>query len=287
MAITSGFFNSKNGDRKYNAEHISKYFDKLITSGVFPNPSTNLQVASNDGMTLQVLGGRGIFDCHWINNDGNYILTVGASDVVLNRIDVVIVKLDLTENVRGISIEIKKGVNATVPVPPAMTRTDYVKEYALAYIRVNKLATAITQADITDTRPNTAVCGWVTGLITQVDTSTLFAQWQSAYEQFYEASNDIFDEWFQHLRDTASTAKLIGTYTSHHIATASTVSAIPIAIPEYNMELDILNVYINGLKLVRGINYTQTGNKAINLTLAVDVGTPIDFEVYKNAERII
>lgn len=110
MAVTGGFFNSKNGDRKYNAEQISRYFDKIITSGVFPNPSTNLQVVEAGGMNVQVMPGRGMMDCHWINNDSNLQLALEPSDVVLNRIDAIIMKLDLTEEVRSVSIEIKKAL---------------------------------------------------------------------------------------------------------------------------------------------------------------------------------
>ena len=71
-----------------------------------------------------------------------------------------------------------------------MTRTDVRKEYMLAKVRVAKLSSTITQASITDTRADTAVCGWVTGLIKQVDTAALFAQWQAAYEAAYAEFGD-------------------------------------------------------------------------------------------------
>lgn len=284
MAITSGFFNSKGGDRKYNAEQMSRYFDKLITSGVFPNPSTNLQVVAMSGMQVQVLPGRGMLDCHWVNSDSNHVLNLDAADVVLNRIDAVIMKLDLTEAARTITIEIKKGKGATEPVPPTMERTDYVKEYALAYISIGKLATEITQAQITDTRPDTKVCGWVTSLIKQVDTSTLFAQWQSAYEQFYDESNLIFDEWFKHLKETVATATLIKTFTKAYTTTTQDETKIPIKIYEYNSELDIFNVFINGMKLIRDFDFEQDGNEFITLTKPVDKGTQILFEVYKSVD---
>ena len=284
MAITCGFFNSKNGDRKYNAEQMGRFFDKLITSGVFPNPSTQLQVVASQGMTINVLPGRAMLDCHWLNNDSNLALTLSAADVVLNRIDAIVMKLDLTDNARTITIEIKKGVNASTPVAPSMIRTDYVKEYALAYIRVNKLVTTITQAEITDSRADTKVCGWVTSLIQQVDTSTLFRQWQTAYEKFYNDSNATFDEWFQHIRDTISTAGTIKTFRHSYIATTQDETAIPIGISEYNYELDVINVFINGFKLVKDVDYTSSNNSQITLTFGVDSGTRVDFEVLKHAD---
>lgn len=284
MAITCGFFNSKNGDRKYNAEQMGRFFDKLITSGVFPNPSTQLQVVAKAGMTINVLPGRAMLDCHWLNNDSNLSLTLAAADVVLNRIDAVVMKLDLTDNARTITIEVKKGANASNPVAPSMTRNDYVKEYALAYIRVNKLVTSITQAQITDCRADTSVCGWVTSLIEQVDTSTLFKQWQTAYEKFYNDSNSTFDEWFQHIRDTISTAGTIKVFRHSQTATTQDQKVFSIGIAQYNNELDVLNVFINGFKLIKDVDYTSSNNSQITLIWGVDSGTRVDFEALKHAD---
>ena len=283
MAITSGFFNSKSGDRKYNAEQMSKYFDKLITSGVFPNPSTQLQVVESSGMTINVLPGRGIVDCRWVDNDANHSLVIESSDALLDRIDAIIMKLDLTEEVRAINIEVKKGTPGTNPVPPSMTRDECVQEYCLATIRVKRLAEVITQADITDTRPDSKVCGWVTGLITQVDTSTLFEQWQSAYEQFYEESNEKFAQWFESMKDTAATAAPLKLYSTLYVATVQDQQTIPIEIEKYAADLDILNVFINGMKLIEGEDYTIDDlGKTVTLTKSVDKNTSISFEVLKN-----
>lgn len=128
MAITSGFFNSVNGDRKYNAEQINEFFGQLISSGVLPNPSTNLQVQAKSGMTVQVLAGKGFIDSHWLKNDSPAELTIDTADSVLNRIDVIIMKLDLNTDARSITIEVKKGTAASTPTAPVMTRTTAVKE---------------------------------------------------------------------------------------------------------------------------------------------------------------
>ena len=62
MGIRYGFFNSVNGDRKYNAEDMTKYFDKIISDGVFHDPANALNVTASitSSMTLSVLPGRGI-----------------------------------------------------------------------------------------------------------------------------------------------------------------------------------------------------------------------------------
>lgn len=295
MAITSGFFNSKGGDRKYNAEHMSRYFDKLITSGVFPNPSTQLQVVATTGMTVNVLPGRGIADCHWMENDANYSLTLDAADVVLDRIDAIVMKLDLTEDVRDVHLEVKKGTPSSSPTAPAMTRSDQIKEYCLATIRVAKLAESITQAQITDTRANTSVCGWVTGLITQVDTSTLFSQWQSAYEQYYdestaefkqyyESSTAAFDEWFQDLKETVATVTMVTTLRQRVNVEADNTASIAINL-DYIQAVDVLNVYVNGFRLSTPDDYSvDLDGDGITLSKAVDAGTIVDFEVLKSID---
>lgn len=285
MAITSGFFNSKNGDRKYNADQMSMFFDKLISSGVYPNPSTNLQVVEGGGgMTVKVLEGRGMIDCRWINNDATETLQIEQSDSTLDRVDAVVMVLDLNDSVRNGYITVKKGTPATTPTAPAMTRNAYVKEYCLATVYVRALESQITQNNITDTRANTNVCGWVTGLIDQVDTSTLFMQWQSAYQQFYEDAEDMFDTWFTHIKDTLSTATLIQTFETYYTTETNNETVIPINIDRYVRSVDILQVHINGLKLTPVLDYNITGDHQITLTKPVDDETIIQFTVYKSVD---
>lgn len=284
MAITSGFFNSKNGDRKYNADQMSMFFDKIISSGVFPNPSTNLQVTASGGMKVNVLEGRGMIDCRWLNNDATETLAITQSDPTLDRIDAVVMVLDLNDSVRDCHLEVKKGTPSTTPVAPAMTRNTRVKEYCLATVYVRAMESEITQNNITDTRANTAVCGWVTSLIDQVDTSTLFLQWQTAYQNFYDDSEAEFDAWFTRVKDSLATATMIQTFEAYYTTTVPEETVIPIEIPRYIWNVDILQVYINGLKLSPVLDYNITGEFQITLTKPVDEGTIIQFTVYKSVD---
>lgn len=187
MAITSGFFNSVNQDRLYNAAQIGKYLQYIVGSGVFPYVSTSLQVLANDGMTVEVQAGRAMLDHHYLDNDAPITLTLTAGGTQ-DRVDAIVMYVDMTERACGITI--KEGTPAASPVAPEMTRNDVRKEYMLAKVRVTKLSSAITQSSITDTRADSTVCGWVTGLIDQVDTSTLFLQFQTAYEEELAKTQD-------------------------------------------------------------------------------------------------
>ena len=187
MAITSGFFNSVDGDRKYTPEDFGHFLHGLISSGVYAESSSSLQVLATDGMTVEVQPGRAMLDFHWLNNDGPLLLPL-AKGGSQDRIDAIVAYVDM--GARVCDIKVKQGTPAAAPKAPTMERSDVLKEYMLAKVYVTKLSTSITQTAITDTRADTTVCGWVTGLIKQVDTSTLFKQWQTAYEEAYEELGD-------------------------------------------------------------------------------------------------
>lgn len=191
MAITYGFFNSQDGDRKYTAADIGDYLQGIVSSGVFADSSTSLQVQAGGGMNVEVQPGRALLNYKYLKNDAPYTLTL-APGVAQDRVDAIVARMDL--NARLCEIAVKEGTPGAAPVAPSMSRTDVLMEYMLASVYVKKLASQITQANITDTRANTNVCGWVHGIIDQVDTSTLFAQWQAAYEEAYAELGDYLAE---------------------------------------------------------------------------------------------
>lgn len=274
MAVTYGFFNSVNGDRTYNADQISDYFLKLISNGVFATPSDAMQVQAASGMNVNVSAGWGFINCKWIKNDASYSLQLDAPDIVLNRIDRIVLRMDPSAAVRSIVITVKKGTPAATPQPPALTRSaGGVWELSLAQVAVNAGATAITAADITDERADTSVCGYVTGLIDQIDTTNLFAQFTAA-----------FNDWFNDIKTEVRTTTIVVAYHSRYTTTESSETTIPIQIDEYNETLDILYVYINGMKLAPVVDYTVDGTN-VELTQALDVvGTPVEFEVLKSVD---
>ena len=205
MTIYSGIFNSINGDRKYNAWWFAKYFATFIGNGVFPNPSTGLQVMADERMQVKVRAGSGWIDGYFLYSDTNHVLKLDVSDGVLKRIDRIVMRLDYLT--RKIDIVVKKGVPSSKPTAPTLQRdTDYV-ELALADVAITNGTTIITQADITDTRLNKTLCGIVHGTVNQVDTTTLFNQYQSwiiqqkdAYETdmatWTDTQKQAFELWF-------------------------------------------------------------------------------------------
>lgn len=277
MAIKDYFFNAiKTGDvydRIYNAEDVTSYLDQIVSNGVFPTPSTCLQVQRASGMNITVGAGQGWINGHKMINTSSITLTVEPSDVIYSRIDNVVFYVDLIE--RAMGVEIKKGTNAiSNPQPPELVRTEQRYELCLARINVAKQTTNITAAMITDTRSNTNMCGYVTGLIRQVDTTTLFDQW-----------DDAFNTWFDEVKEEMASATLVRKYEANYVTQSAYESTFDVKtlIPQYGYALDILEVRINGLTLANN-EYVQS-ESTITLTTPIEtIGTPISFVIYKSID---
>lgn len=190
----SGFFNSINGDRVYNAEQMSSIFEGLITDGVYEAVGDKLAVQPSAGMTIQVASGRGWCKKHWFNNTTPYQMTLEASDVTLNRWCAVCIKVDEADSVRDAKPSLKYSEYATNPVKPVPENSETVKEIILAYIYIKAGASEIKASDITDTRADESVCGWVTGLIEQLNSATLWTQWEALFNDWFSGLQDLINE---------------------------------------------------------------------------------------------
>lgn len=272
MAVNGYFFNAvlSEGvyDRLYNAEDMTTYLNQLVGNGVFPNPSTQLQVRASTGMNVIVGAGSGWINGHKMVNTADLTLAVTASDVVLNRIDAVIFYADFTT--RSMGIQIKTGTLSASPVAPTLTRTNSRYEMCLAQISVPKQVTAITSSMITDTRANSTLCGIVQGLIQQVDTATLWEQQQAQFNEWMQSVQTQFDQF-------KAFKKLEGIVTTT-VANQSTFN-VKTLIPQYSFAYDILEIYINGIHLT-GNEYTLSNNVVTLETPIEKAGSVVDFVVY-------
>lgn len=189
MALTSAFFDAKlvgdEYDRVYSAESFAEYFASFIANGVFPDPATNLQVVANvpGDMTVRVKSGLGWINGYYCNNDGDYQLALAPANGTLPRIDAVVLRWSRSN--RSISLEVKTGVATSSPSAPSLERSADNYELMLASIHVVAGATSIAQANITDKRPDSTVCGWVKGVVDQIDTTDLFAQYDDAFQTWF------------------------------------------------------------------------------------------------------
>ncbi len=189
MSVTSGFFNSLNGDRLYNAEQMSAIFDGIINDGVFANIGTTFGVKSSSGTTVTVGIGRAWFNSTWILNDAIFPVILDTSEAVLNRYDAVVIEINRSESVRAGSIKAIKGTPASSPKYPTMTSTTDVHQYPLAYIYRKAGSTSIAQADITN-MVGTSSCPYVTGILQIMTIDNIVAQWQSQWTRWYASQTE-------------------------------------------------------------------------------------------------
>lgn len=204
-----GFFNAnlvgEEYDRVYLAQHFAAYFASFIGNGVFAEHSNKLQVVEMEypQMQVKVMSGQAWINGYWYENTDTLYLPVDIADGVLNRIDSVVLRLGFSE--RNMWLAIKKGTPAINPVAPEVTRTVDYYELQLATISISASSIKITQAQITDTRMNQDVCGWVTGVVKQLDTTTLDSQFKSYFDKFKQHSASEFDTWFANVKNQLST----------------------------------------------------------------------------------
>lgn len=175
--MRSGMFTSVNGDRKYTSAFFAEYFASFIGNGIFPNPSTNTQVIADGGMSVIVQEGKAWIDGYILYVDNPQSLTLDTGDNLLPRIDKIVIRLDKIN--REIVLAVKKGTPATNPVAPSLQRDGDMRELGIANVRVDKAASVINQSNITDLRLNSSQCGIVKGTIEEIDTTTLFNQYQN------------------------------------------------------------------------------------------------------------
>ena len=197
MAIRSGFFNDVNDDRVYDAKDFADYFASFIGNGVFPTPSTGLQLFENGNMTTVLKAGKAWINGYYVHNDSDHIFIHDMADGLLKRIDRIVAQYSTAD--RTINILMKKGMLGSNPVAPALLRNADFYELVLADVVISNGLTQITQANIIDQRLNTSLCGIAHGLVNQVDTTTIFNQYQSWFEDYSETKANEFTVWSSNL----------------------------------------------------------------------------------------
>lgn len=192
MAVSFGFYDSLNGDRKYTAVQFSYLFNSLIKDGIFMHVGEHLNVKEGTGMQVLVEPGFAWFNSTWTRNDADYPLTIEAADLLQPRIDAVVLEVNEAVAYRENTIKIIKGTPNSSPQKPSLTNDAELHQYPLAYVSIAVGVTQITNANI-ENRIGRSDCPFVTAVLEGMNIDTLVQQWE---EQFYD--------WFNKLEDTLS-----------------------------------------------------------------------------------
>lgn len=193
--LTSGFFNSKNHDRRYNAQQFGSIFDGIINDGIYMTIGDhfNITVSTDHPMELWVGSGRAWFDHGWVLNDSIMILPVEVGEIQHPRKDIVVIETNWTDGVRANSIKIIKGEPSKNPVAPTPIRSALINQYPLATIDVPKTCEALQQGYITN-HIGTGSCPFVTGPLKTIDATAMLAQWNDQWTRWYNGIRDILSD---------------------------------------------------------------------------------------------
>lgn len=190
-------------DRASNSEDFARLLQAFLSDGVFGSGMCGVSAVENAMEAVVNVG------CCLIQGRFGAVLSQETvffepSDGANPRIDTVVLRRDLSGDVRTIVTDVIKGTAAAVPIAPALTRDGTVWEIALADVRIPANSMVITQANITDTRLDTEKCGIVAAVNTEIDTSGLYAQIQADLAGFKAEEQAEFLEWFETIQDLMS-----------------------------------------------------------------------------------
>ena len=198
MSITYGFYNSINGDRKYDAIDLSSIFDGIICDGVFQNLDDQhhrFQVTAGSGMSVMVDIGRAWFNHTWTYNDAPISKSISASDIANPRWDAVVLEVNKTTRIN--SIVVISGTPAATPVKPVMSNTNYRFRYPLAYVKVPANASDASQFVI-ENAVGTSACPFVTAPLDTMNIDSLIAGWRTEWNS---AKEILEAQYSRELRD--------------------------------------------------------------------------------------
>ena len=175
-------------DRAVTSEVLRQIYKRYFTNGVFGiSDSTCFQVSvatGGAGVSIapgacQIQGATG-----YEENAVTLEITPNSSD--LPRIDTVVARLNDNSDYRSIYFDILEGTPAVTPTAPALTQSDSVWELGLCNIARAANSSVITNSNITDTRADSARCGYVTA-IQQLDTASLYQQFRAYIQEVQDA----------------------------------------------------------------------------------------------------
>lgn len=145
----------------YDADDASGYLATRL-SGVY-SAEEDFAVTAQGGLSVQVSAGQAWvrparFKGRSIIMEQPTTVVLTEADPVRSRIDRVVLRYDAAA--KKTRLQVLEGVpNSAGPAAPAITRTELIYDLCLAEIKRPAGSTAVTAADIYDTRADETVCG--------------------------------------------------------------------------------------------------------------------------------
>ena len=169
---------------QYDAEDASGYLATRL-SGVY-SAEEDFSVTAQGGLTVQVSAGQAWvrparFKGRSIIMEQPTTVVLTEADPVRSRIDRIVLRYDAAA--KKTRLQVLDGTpDSAAPAAPEISRTELVYDLCLAEIRRPAGSTAVTAADITDTRADETVCGVMRDGVTGIPTGTLVQQFRAVID---------------------------------------------------------------------------------------------------------
>lgn len=206
MSLSSGFYNSLNHDRRYFATDFARLFDGIILDGIFSTIGTCFFVEAHEGLTVNVGIGLSWINHSWTYNDAILPVSGIQSEVLLDRIDALVLESNGEDSVRDNGIHFIKGTPSSSPQRPALIHTALVEQRPLCYIYRHAGNDEIRQADITN-MIGTDECPFVSGILQTISIDQVVPQWRDELDRFMEDEEARCSVMFEALRESILTNK--------------------------------------------------------------------------------
>lgn len=175
----------------YDADDASGYLATRL-SGVY-SAEEDFSVTAQGGLSVQVSAGQAWvrparFKGRSIIMEQPTTVVLTEADPVRSRIDRVVLRYDAAA--KKTRLQVLEGVpNSAGPAAPAITRTELIYDLCLAEIKRPAGSTAVTAADIYDTRADETVCGVMRDGVHGIPAATLI---QMLRKKIAEVDNGNF-----------------------------------------------------------------------------------------------
>lgn len=182
------FFNSTPEDRRiWVASDFADYFGSILSSGlIHTNKEPGLRAEVEAGTLNTIISaGKAVIEGHLYENTTPLTLKHNIPEASLDRIDRIVLRLDLRNQSRFIKLFVSEGMPAAQPAAPTLQRDQFIYELSLAQVRVRANTVQLLPSDLTDERLNEAVCGLAQSLI-----SLPTERFQEQWDAFMASVND-------------------------------------------------------------------------------------------------
>ena len=143
----------KRGDRSVDSWTMRNAFRQFFSTGVFGTPADAFQITKGtSGMTVNIQPGMCIIEGGMggiEERNGQLTLTLDTQAAAGNICYGIFLHYDINDDVRGITVRVRKGSASSNPVPPSPdTTSEGVYELRLGYVSVPNGATDLSGATV-------------------------------------------------------------------------------------------------------------------------------------------